>query len=96
MSTKIKLYDCGDCVSVNTWESCDEDGFFVPGRAIGLVLEAQLVEMGDNEDMNMHDEKEWMYRVILPSGRVTEVWDYEIRPVNIIGKEYNNSSQQAK
>ena len=59
---------------------------------VGLVLEAELVEMDDPN--GNHDGHEWMYRVILPSGRVTEVWDYEIRPVNVMGKEYNNISHQ--
>ena len=92
MSEKIKLYDEGDCVEVSTWDCCDEDGFFKPGKAIGLVLEAQLVEM-DSEDA-FHDSREWMYRVILPNGRVTEVWDYEVRPVNTLPTEYNNLSHQ--
>ena len=84
MSKKIKLYDKGDCVEVSTWDSCSEDGFFRPGRAIGLVLEAELVEMDVNEGDGIHDKHEWMYRVVLPDGRVTEVWDYEIKPVNIL------------
>ena len=92
MSTKIKLYDKGDCVEVNTWEVACEDGFFKPGRAIGLVLEAELVEM-DAEDAHHGGVHEWMYRVILPDGRVTEVWDYEVRPVNSINTKYNNLSQ---
>ena len=96
MSKKIKLYDTGDCVEVSTWDSCCEDGFFKPGRAIGLVLEAVYVEMDDaNPAFEGEDGHEWMYRVILPDGRVTEVWDYEIRPVNVMGKEYNTISQQA-
>ena len=94
MSTKIKLYDKGDCVEVSTWDCCCEDGFFKPGRAIGLVLEAQLVEM-DSEDAH-HDHREWMYRVILPDGRVTEVWDYEVRPVNTLPTEYNKLSHPAR
>ena len=92
MSTKIKLYEKGDCVEVNTWEVACEDGFFKPGRAIGLVLEAELVEM-DAEDAYHGGEHEWMYRVILPDGRVTEVWDYEVRPVNSVNPKYNNLSQ---
>ena len=94
MSTKIKLYDKGDCVEVSTWDSCCESGFFKPGRAIGLVLDAQLVEM-DTEDA-FHDGREWMYRVILPDGRVTEVWDYEVRPVNSLPTEYNKLSHPAR
>tara|TARA_X000000950_G_scaffold244427_2_gene300551 strand:- start:462 stop:758 length:297 start_codon:yes stop_codon:yes gene_type:complete len=94
MPKKIKLYAKGDCVEVNTWEVTCEDGFFRPGRAIGLVLEAELVEM-DTEDAH-HDGMEWMYRVILPDGRVTECWDYEVRPVNVLPTEYNNISHKAK
>ena len=90
MSTKVKLYDKGDCVEVSTWDSSCENGFFKPGRAIGLVLEAELVEM-DTEDAH-HDGREWMYRVVLPDGRVTEVWDYEVRPVNSLNDKYNNLS----
>ena len=92
--SKIKLYDKGDCVEVSTWDSACEEGFFKPGRAIGLVLEAQLVEM-DSEDAH-HDCREWMYRVILPDGRVCEVWDYEVRPVNTLTTEYNNISHPAR
>ena len=96
MSKKIKLYDKGDCVEVNTWEVTCEDGFFRPGRAIGLVLEAELVEMDANEEGDIHDQHEWMYRVVLPDGRVTEVWDYEVRPVNTLTTEYNNISHPAR
>ena len=81
MSKKIKQYKKGDCVEVSTWSHSDS-GFFTPARAFGLVLEAELILMGDNENMNMHDEKEWMYRVVLPDGRIVEVWDYEIKHVN--------------
>ena len=93
MPKKIKLYEKGDCVEVSTWDCVDTDGFFRPGRAIGLVLSAELVEM-DCEDAH-HDDREWMYRVILPDGRVTEVWDYEIKHVNSITTKYNNISHQA-
>ena len=96
MSEKIKLYKHGDCVEVSTWDCCDEDGFFRPGRAIGLVLEAELVEMDVNEGDGIRDTHEWMYRVILPSGSVTEVWDYEVKPVNTLPDGYNNLSHQAK
>ena len=82
MPEKIKLYDQGDCVEVSTWEGSDPDGFFHSVQTVALVLEAELIHMGDNEEMNIKDEKEWMYRVLLPSGRITEVWDYEIKPVN--------------
>lgn len=79
---------------VSTWDCMGEDGFFKPGRAIGLVLEADLIEM-DPEDTYRDATYEWMYRVALPDGRIVEAWDYEIRPVNVMGKEYNNISQQA-
>ena len=72
--------------------SDDTDGFFVPTRMVGLVLEAELIDMDDNAVVG--DGKEWMYRVVLPSGRITEVWDYEIKPVNVMGKEYNNISHK--
>lgn len=86
MSKKIKLYDKGDCVEVQTWINDERDGFFVPTRQIGLVLEAELVEMDVNEGGGVHDKHEWLYRVILPSGRITEVWDYEVKPVNAMNK----------
>lgn len=95
MSKKIKLYTKGDCVEVSTWMHDTTDGFFVPTRMIGLVVEAELVQMGSNEKMNIHDAEEWMYRVVLPDGRVTEAWDYELKPVNIMAKEYNNLSHKA-
>ncbi len=96
MSKKIKLYVKGDCVEVATYVHDTLDGFFVPARMIGLVVESELVQMGSNEQMNMHDEEEWMYRIILPDGRVTEVWDYEIRLVNTMATEYNNISHKPK
>ena len=96
MSKKIKLYNKGDCVQVSHWGGCDEDGFFHSMQSVGLVLEAELIEMGDNEEMNMQDEKEWMYRVSLPDGTIAEVWDYEIRPVNVMGKDYNTISLKPK
>ena len=94
MPKKIKLYDKGDCVEVATWTHDTHDGFFIPTRLVGLVMEAELVQMGSNEKMAMDDEEEWMYRVILPDGRITEAWDYEIKPVNVMGKEYNNISNK--
>lgn len=94
MSKKIKLYDKGDCVEVSTWVNDDTDGFFVPARMIGLVLESHLMDMDVNEGDGVHDKEEWMYRIVLSDGRVTEAWDYEIRPVNVMGKEYNNISRQ--
>ena len=94
MSEKIKLYNKGDCVQISHWGGCDEMGFFHCTQSIGLVLEAELIEMGDNEQMNMRDEKEWMYRVILPSGEINEVWDYEIKHVNTLSEEYNNLSRK--
>jgi len=93
MSEKIRLYGKGDCVEISTWDCCDEDGFFRPGKAIGLVLEAELVEMADEAE-GYGETTEWMYRVILPNGRVTECWDYEVRPVNTLTTEYNKLSHQ--
>ena len=93
MPKKIKLYDKGDCVEVSTWDH-GRDDFFTPRLAIGLVLEAEYVQM-DSSD-GEHDGHEWMYRIILPSGNVTEAWDYEIKPVNVMGKEYNNSITHTK
>ena len=81
MPEKIKRYKKGDCVEVSIWEN-GKDNFFTPAQAVGLVLEAELIQMGDNEEMCMHDEKEWMYRVSLDDGRIVEVWDYEIKYVN--------------
>ena len=95
MSKKIKLYDTGDCVEVSTWDCIGIDGHFKPGREIGLVLEADLVEMDGSDNNHIDPINEWMYRVSLPDGRIVEAWDYEIRPVNVMGKEYNNISQQA-
>jgi len=93
MSKKVKQYNTGDCVEVSVFEHDDCDGFFHSAQRIGLVLEAELIQMGDNEQMNMHDEKEWMYRVILPDGKIAEVWDYEIKHVNIPADQYNKLSQ---
>ena len=92
MSEKIAMYDIGDCVEVSTWISDDSDGFFVPARQIGLVLESMLVDMDDPD--GKHDGKEWLYRVSLPDGRVTEVWDYEVKHVNSIVTKYNNISHK--
>ena len=96
MPKKIKLYDEGDCVEVSAWEGCSDDGFFHSVQMVGLVLEAELVEMDVNEGEGIHDKHEWMYRVILPNGIVTEAWDYELKPVNVMGKEYNNISHKPK
>ena len=91
MPKKIRMYQKGDCVEVSTWDCCDEDGFFRPGRSIGLILEYELVEMDVNEGDGIHDKHEWMYRVVLPDGRICEVWDYEVQHVNTIAPKYNNS-----
>ena len=95
MSEKIKLYDTGDCVEVTVWQGCDREGFFNNAQVIGLVLEAELVEM-DGESGLFEPTCEWMYRVSLPDGTIAEAWDYEIRPVNVMGKEYNNLSRKPK
>ena len=82
MSKKIAAHAIGDCVEVTTWEyESDTKGYFVPARLIGLVLERELVEMAD-EEAGYGETKEWLYRVSLPDGRVTEVWDYEVKNVN--------------
>ena len=95
MSEKIKLYDIGDCVEVSTWGGCDKEGFFHNAQIVGLVLEAELVEMDGRTDY-FDATKEWMYRVSLPDGTIAEAWDYEIRPVNVMGKEYNNITHKPK
>ena len=95
MPKKIKLYDKGDCVEVSHWGACDEDGFLQNMQTIGLVLEAELVEM-DGESGIFESAEEWMYRVSLPDGTIAEAWDYEIRPENVMGKEYNTISHKPK
>ena len=95
MSKKIKLYDTGDCVQVTVWQGYDKNGFLENVQRIALVLEAELVEMDGESDL--HDaSEEWLYRVSLPDGRVEEVWDYEIKPVNVMGKDYNTISHKPK
>ena len=74
-------HSVGDCVEVSTWIHETPEGFFIPARVIGLVLERELIEMADPE-MGYGRTKEWMYRVSLPDGKIVEVWDYEIRHVN--------------
>ena len=81
MSKNIAKHSVGDCVEVSTWMHDGDDGFFVPGKAIGLVLERELVEMADEAE-EYGETKEWMYRVSLPDGRVMEAWDYEVKNVN--------------
>ena len=94
MSKKIREHNIGDCVEVSTWMHDDSDGFFVPAKQIGLVIEAELVEMADSE-AGYGDTMEWLYRVTLPNGRITEVWDYEVKHVNSHTTKYNNISHQA-
>lgn len=94
MSKKIREHNIGDCVEVSTWVHDDSDGFFVPAKQIGLVIEAELVEMADSE-AGYGDTMEWLYRVTLPNGRITEVWDYEVKHVNSHTTKYNNISHQA-
>ena len=93
MSAKIKLYDEGDCVEVTVWNH-NRDDFFTPSHVIGLILEAELIEMDVNEDDGLNEKEEWMYRVSTSNGKIVEAWDYEIKPVNVMGKEYNNISHQ--
>ena len=101
MSKKIKTHNIGDCVEVSTWIHDGSDGFFVPAKEIGLVIEAELVEM-DAEVTDRHylsvdqQTKEWLYRVSLPDGRVCEVWDYEVKHVNSNIAKYNNVSPQTR
>ena len=93
VSKKVKLYDTGDCVEVTTWDGCDAEGFFCPAKHVGLVLEAVYIEMDDAARAFVNDDGcEWMYRVSISDGQIVEAWDYEIRPVNVLGKEYNNLS----
>ena len=91
MPEKIKLYDTGDCVNVTHWNGCTGDGLLHSQESIGLVLEAELVEMDLNRGGKFIPTQEWMYRVTLSDGVIVEAWDYEIRPVNVMGKEYNNN-----
>jgi len=94
MSTKIKLYDTGDLVEVTVWQDVLYQKVFKENTSkIGLVLEAELINI-DGEG-NIESTSEWMYRILLPNGEITETWDYEIKPVNVMGKEYNKLSQQA-
>lgn len=87
MSKKIKLYGEGDCVQVTVWAH-ERSDFFAPELHIGLVLEAELVEMDGAS--GLHDSTcEWMYRVSISSGEIVEAWDYEIKPVNIKKEDYN-------
>ena len=81
-------HSIGSCVEVSTWMHDDADGFFIPGKAIGLVLERELVEMAD-ETEGYGETKEWMYRVSLPDGRIVEAWDYEVKNVNAAWSQYN-------
>ena len=91
MPKTIKTHNIGDCVEVSTWVHDCSDGFFVPAKEIGLVIEAELVEM-DAEVCDAQQTKEWLYRVCLPDGRVCEVWDYEVKHVNSNSVKYNNVS----
>ena len=93
VSTKIKLYDEGDCVEVIVWNH-NRDDFFTPSTVIGLILEAELITMDVNEGDGLNEKEEWMYRVSTSNGKIVEAWDYEIKPVNVMGKEYNNISHQ--
>ena len=96
MSKKIKLYDTGDCVNVIHWSGWTGDGLLQSQESIGLVLEAQLVDMDLNRDGQFRTTQEWMYRITLSDGTIVEAWDYEIKPVNVMGKEYNNISHKPK
>ena len=79
MSKKVKQFRKGDLVECFVW-ACDHEEFLVPGRSIGLVLEAEKVEMGE---VDRHEYGyEWMYRVSLTDGRIVEAWEYEIKLVN--------------
>ena len=82
MSTKIAVHCVGDCVEVSTWMHDDSDGFFIPGKSIGLIIEKELVEMDINEGDGVEDKVEWLYRVSLSDGQIVEAWDYEVKNVN--------------
>ena len=98
VSKKIKLYDAGDCVEVTAWEHFGMPptirGLLQNKTQIGLVLEAELVIMDVKNGSGLLDVEEWMYRVSLSNGSIVEAWNYEIRPVNVMGKEYNSISHQ--
>ena len=96
MPKKIKLYDTGDCVKVTHWAGWTGDGLLHSQESVGLVLEAELVAMDLNRDGQFHTSEEWKYRVTLPDGAIIEAWDYEIKPVIVMGKEYNNTSRKPK
>ena len=93
MPEKIREHAVGDCVEVSTWFQDTEDGFFVPGRAIGLVLEFELIDMADEAE-GYGKTAEWLYRITLPDGKITEAWDYEVKHVNSNTTKYNNISHQ--
>ena len=81
MPKKIKRYRVGDCVEVSTWAH-GKDDFFTPSKGIGIILDVELVDMDVNEGDGVHDKQEWLYRVAVTDGTITEVWDYEIKLVN--------------
>ena len=87
-------HNIGDCVEVSTWHHLPKDGFFHPVQMIGLVLERELVEMAE-EGEGYGETKEWLYRISLSDGKVTEAWDYEVKHVNSTNIKYNNLSHQA-
>ena len=69
--------DDGDCVEIHAVHCTS-------GKVIkecGIILSHQLVEMD-------HDLFEYLYTVHSPAG-IEDYWPYEIKPVNLIEKEYN-------
>ena len=68
----------------------------VMSKKIKLYDTGDCVEVTVWEGYDKNGFHEWMYRVSLADGRVEEVWDYEIKPVNVMGKDYNTISHKPK
>ena len=76
-------YEVGECVAISN--AIREMGLHL-NDVVGIVLAKELIEL----DQELY---EWLYTISLPN-LIDDFWPYEIKPVNLIKKQYNNMNQQ--
>ena len=86
MRKEISEYQVGECVAIDDAVR-GAKGILIKD-VVGIVLKKELIEM--DEDMS-----EWLYLISYPGG-MDDFWPYEIKPVNSLGKPYNNLYHKIK
>lgn len=88
MRKKISKYDVGDCVAIDDAVRQTSTQGIVIKDVVGIILQKELMQMDKGT-------AEWLYLISYPGG-IDDFWPYEIKPVNSLGKPYNNLYHKTK